>query len=148
MRRLSSLVGCGKMKMQGIVKLGVQAVAVGVGLFGLSMVCFSVFFAVIGIRNSDCLTFCTAVMFLILGAILITAAWQTLRHFGPAAIRSLVAVTAFFAFCEVCRFLGEHHEATGRPMWDVAIFLLSVLLAVWLYRVVSRILIHLTGAGE
>ena len=137
------------MKRNAIAKLVVQAVALGFGLLGLMWVCMGIYSAVVGIRESDLFVmFFMTPMFLILGWIVIVVAWQALRHFGPNAIKNVVALIAFAAYGVMSEFLGRFLEATRDlkgNLYRPAIALVPILLAFLLYRVLSRRLIEMTG---
>jgi len=106
-------------------------------------------FAFTGIRKSDLfqILYMTP-MFFVLGGIVITVAWQSLRHFGPKAIQNVVGLIAFSVYTGILMLLRPFQDAT----WDLkmrlhhfATFLIPMLLAYLLYRVLSRKLIEMTN---
>ncbi len=138
------------MKRNAIAKFVVQAVALGFGLLGLIWVCIGLYAPVIGIRESDLFAmFFMTPMFLIVGGIVIAVAWQALRHFGPNAIKNVVALVILSAYAAVSTFL-DRFEEIAREKEDLYFSAMSVtllLLAYLLYRVASKRLIEMTGTG-
>ena len=139
-----------EMKKKTIAGLAVQVVAALFGVVGVTWVGLGLHFAVSGIRESDLFQMCYMTpMFLLLGGIVIAVAWQALRHFGPKAIQGVVGLIAFSVYTSISMLLRPFQDAT----WDLkmrlhhsATFLIPMLLAYLLYRVVSRKLIELTEA--
>ena len=138
-----------KMKKRTIARLAVQAVGACFGMLGLMWVCLGFHFAFRGIRESDLfqMLYMTPMLF-VLGGIVITVAWQSLRRFGPKAIQSVVGLVAFSVYTGIFMLLRPFQEAT----WDLkmrlhhsATFLIPMLLAYLLYRVLSRKLIEVTN---
>lgn len=139
------------MKRDIVAKRVIQVIACGFGLLGLVAVCMGVCFAVEGIRNSDRRTlFLMAPQFLILGALPIAVAWQTLRRFGSNAIRNVVGLSMFLAWSRLAWFPESSHHS--EPRWqgellEIALVLGPVCLAFLLYRVLSRKLIQMAGTA-
>jgi cation transport ATPase len=131
-------------------RLIIQGVGACFGILGLIWVCMGICFAVAGIRDSDLFgMFFMTPMFLILGGIVLAVAWQAVRHFGPNAIKNVVALVAFSAYCVMSLFPEPPQEVTrdlkGKLYLYAAVFV-PMLLAFLLYRVLSRKLIEMTGA--
>ncbi len=137
-----------KVNKSKATRLIIQAVSAGFGIFGLTEVYLGIYFAVIGIRESDLFAmFFMTPMFLILGGIVAAIAWQALRRFGPTAIKNMVALVALSAYIAVSTFLDRFEEA-ARAKGDLyfsAMSLIPLLLAYVLYRVLSRKLIKMAG---
>ncbi len=137
------------MKRDIVAKRMIQIIAFGFGLLGLVAVCMGVSFAVEGIRNSDRRTlFLMAPQFLILGALPIVIAWQTLRRFGPTAIRNVVGLFTFLAWSQLAWFpeSSRHSEPRwGSELVEAALVLGPLCLAFLLYRILSRKLILAIG---
>ena len=136
------------MKRYTIAKLAVQAVGACFGILGLMWIDLGGYFAFTGIRDSDLfqMLYMTP-MFFVMGGIVLAAAWQALRHFGPKAIQSVVGLVAFTVYTSMIMLLRPFQDAT----WDLkmrlhhaATFLIPMLLAYLLYRVMSRKLIEIT----
>jgi len=136
------------MKKNTIAKLAVQAVGACFGILGLMWGYLGCHFAFTGIRDSDLfqMLYMTP-MFFVFGGIVITVAWQSLRHFGPKAIQNVVGLVAFTVYSSIFMLLRPFQDAT----WDLkmrlhhaATFLIPMLLAYLLYRVASRKLIEIT----
>lgn len=135
------------MSRNTIAKFVVQGVALGFGLLGLLWVYIGIDFGVTGIRESDrFVMFFMTPMFLILGGIVIAVAWQALRRFGPTAIKNVVGLVMFSAYTAVSTFLDRFQEAARKKgdLYFSAMFVIPVLLAFLLYRVLSRRLIEMT----
>lgn len=145
----TEIIGCGKMKRSAIAEFVIQAVALGFGLLGVTWVCLGIYSPVIGIREADLFVmFFMTPMFLILGGIVIAVAWQALWHFGPRAIKCVVGLVAYTAYTGMITFLRSFQEAIRGWKGDLylsAVFLIPLLLALLLYRVLSRKLIKMTG---
>jgi len=140
------------MKRDIVAKRIIQAVACGFGLLGLFGVYMGVSFAVIALRDLDQreLLF-TVPLFLLLGGIMIAVAWQTLRRFGPDAIRNVVGLFMFLAWCQLAWFpeSSQHSEPRWRhDLLEAALVLGSVCLAFLLYRILSRKLIQMAGTAK
>lgn len=136
------------MKKNTIARLAVQTVGVCFGILGLMWVYLGFHFAFTGVRDSDLfqMLYMTP-MFLLLGAIVVTVAWRSIRHFGPKAVQAVTGLLAFSVYTGLMTLLRPFQEAT----WDLkmrlhhsATFLIPMLLSYLLYRVMSRKLIQLT----
>ncbi len=144
------LIGCGEMKRNKITKFVVQAVALCFGLLGLIWIYLGIYAGVTGIRDSDrFVMFFMTPMFLIFGGIVTAVAWQALRHFGPTAIKNVVALVVLSGYTAVSTFLDRFEEAAREKgdLYFSALFFIPLLLAFVLYRALSRKLIELTEAN-
>ena len=137
-----------EMMKNTIARLAVQTVGACFGILGLMWVYLGCYFAFTGIRDSDLfqMLYMTP-MFLLLGAIAVTVAWRSIRHFGPKSVQAVTGLLAFSVYTGLMALLRPFQEAT----WDLkmrlhhsATFLIPILLAYLLYRVLSRKLIQLT----
>ena len=138
------------MNKRSVAKLGVQFAAVCFGVLGATWVYLGCNFAFIGIRDADMfLMFYMTPMFILLGAIVLAVAWQALRHFGPGAIRYVVGLGAFLLYSQMVVWLRPFQDATWKlqmRLHHAATFLIPLLTAYLLYRVLSRKLIEITSA--
>ncbi len=138
------------MNQRSIIKLGVQFAAVCFGILGATWVYLGCIFAFKGIRDSNMfLMFYMTPMFILLGAIVLAVAWQALRHFGPGAIRYVVGLGAFMLYSQMVVWLRPFQDATWElkmRLHHAATFLIPLLTAYLLYRVLSRKLIEITSA--
>lgn len=144
-------VGSETMKRDVVAKRVIQVVACGFGLLGLFAVYMSVSFALIALRDLDRHeSLITGPLFLVLGAIMIAVACQSLRRFGPDAIRNVVGLVMFFAWSQLAWFpeSSQHSEPRWRSdLAETALVLGSLCLAFLLYRILSRKLIQMTGTA-
>jgi len=136
------------MKKSKVIRLIVQAVAVGFGILGLIDIYLGLYFMVTSIRDSDLfgMFFMTPICFLF-GGIVIAVAWQNLHHFGPNAIQNIVALVAFLAYAGLLVLLEPFEKYTHNSktvLDDIATVFGPILLAYMLYRVLSRKLIQIT----
>jgi len=137
------------MKRDKIAKRGIQAIALCFGLYGLMCVYLGVCFAVDGVQDSDRLqAFAMFLMFLGFGGIGIAVAWQALRHFGPNAIRNVVALVIFGMFAVIDMLLSPILDAPEDSRIRPFLVLAALFFVFVLYRVLSGNLIELTGANE
>lgn len=138
------------MHKRSIAKLVVQFAAVCFGVLGAMWVYFGCHFAFIGIRDADMfLMLYMTPMFILLGSILLAVVWQALRYFGPEAIRYVVGLGAFLLYSQMAVWLRPFQDATWKLQMrshHAATFLIPLLTAYLLYRVLSRKLIGMTTA--
>jgi len=137
------------MKKNTIARLAVQTVGACFGILGLMCVYLGCHFAFTGIRESDLfqMLYMTP-MFFLLGGIVITVAWQSLRHFGTKAIQNVVGLVAFSVYTASMMLFRPFQDATRdleMKLHHAATFLIPMLLAYLLYRVLSRKLIEVTN---
>ncbi len=107
-----------------------------------------IYFGIIGIRDSNSFSvFFMLPVFVISGGIVVLIAWQNLRHFGPTSIRAIVGLLAFAAHSSIFTLLRPFSDTAWELKMEAlhfATFVVPILLAYLLYRVVSRKLIELT----
>jgi len=137
------------MNTRTVTKLIVQSVAVVFGLLGLLCIGLVPDLVVTGIRDSDPLqTYLMALMFILMGGILVAVAWQAIRRFGPHAIQNVTALVALLAYSIVSEFLDPFQETTSdlrtETHYEFIRFFIPVVIAYLFYRILSRKLIEIT----
>ncbi len=141
-----------EMNRRKAAKLIVQAVAAGFGAFGLLWVYCGLHFAVTGLRDTDRFqVFCMTPIFLLMGGIFTVVAWQTLRRFGPKAIKDMVLIIALFAYGSTAALLDQFLGATQnleKELYQLAAVIMPLVLAWLLYRILSKTLIEITKAED
>lgn len=140
-----------EMNKRTITKRVVQAVAVAFGLLGLVWVSSGFLVTIAAIKESDrSVLFQTPLLFLF-GGIGVAIAWQNLRRFGPNAIKNvtcLVALVLWGILASFDRPLESETAGIKTDLIEMAIFWIPLLLAFFLYRVVSNKLIQITQADN
>ena len=138
-----------------VTRIAVQAIALTLGALGLLWLGMGMWFAFVGIRESDLFSVLAMTpMFLAMGTILTWVAYQNVRHFGQASIRSVTATASLLLLSSAGSVLRPFQNAawdlqqtTGDPqMWllHFASMTIPMLAAYLFYSVLSRKLIELT----
>jgi hypothetical protein len=139
------------MKRAIVAKRAIQVVACGFGLLGLVCAYDGLCSAAGGFRDpSQCETFFTAAVSLIIGGVLIGVAWKALWRFGPNVIQSVVSLVLLVAW-SLLAWVPEPSR-DNEPRWpgqllEMALVLGPLYLAFLLYRILSRKLIQITGTA-
>lgn len=138
------------MRKRIITKRIVQVVAVAFGLLGLIWIFAGFNSAASGFGEPDRFaTFYVAIGFLLLGGACVAIAWQSLRRFGPNAVRNVAGLAALLVFGGLMRLAEPLQEAARdleSDLYEFATFLIPLLLAVLFYKLLSRSLLQLTEA--
>jgi len=136
------------MKTNVIVRGVIKIIAGIFGLLGLAWMGMGVHFGVLGIRDRD--MFQLAVMtpaFALMGGVVVAIGYQALWRFGPNAIRNVTALVclALLGLVPTIEPTEKPADRMMRDLMDVAIHILPLILALLLYRLVSKKLIRLAG---
>jgi len=137
------------MNRRVLTKLIVQSVAVAFGLLGLLWIGLVPYLVVTGIRDSDRLqTYLMALIFILMGGILLAVAWQAIRRFGRHAIQNVTALVVLLAYSIMSEFLDPFQETTSdlktETHYEFIKFFIPVVIAYLLWCALSRKLIEIT----
>ena len=132
------------MNKRNLTKVILKIVATAYLLLGVIWIGMALIFAIIDIKESDLFTLFMTLLSFVLGGIVIAISWQTLRHFGPNAIKNLTFLVVISLYLVLTPLPKPSQEATWKTdILNLTQFLVPILLAFFLYSAISKKLIKI-----